>query len=114
MEGVRKMKTYFAERLRRALDIRGMKQSELAAKTGIPKAAINHYIKGLYEPKQDRLYLIAKALDFSPAWMLGYDIDLEAKTIPDDAEIVKVFEKLTEEQQGQVLAFIRFLSEGSK
>jgi transcriptional regulator with XRE-family HTH domain len=108
------MKSYFAERLRLALDARNMKQSELVQKTGIPKSAISHYVNGLYEPKQERLYLISKAVGFSPAWLMGYDIDLEKETIPSNAEIVKVFNKLTDEQQGQVLAFIRFLSEGSK
>ena len=108
------MKSYFAERLRQALDIRGMKQADIVKKTGIPKAAISHYVKGLYEPKQDRLYLISKAVGFSPAWLMGYDIDLEKETTPTNAEIVNVFSNLTDEQQGQVIAFIRFLSEGSK
>ena len=63
----------FAMRLRKALNIRGMKQSELCAKTDIPKSAMSQYANGSFEPKQDRLQAIALALDVNEAWLMGYD-----------------------------------------
>lgn len=69
-----------AVRLKRALSIRDMKQSELSLKTGIPKSAISQYVSGAFEPKQDRVEIIAKALDVSEAWLMGYDIPMERES----------------------------------
>ena len=63
------------DRIKRALHIRGMKQSELCQATKIPKSAISQYISGAFEPKQDRIYSLAKALDVSEAWLMGYDVN---------------------------------------
>ena len=60
-------------RLRKALAIRNMKQADLCQKTLIPRSAISHYVKGSFVPKQDRAFLIAKALDVNPAWLMGFD-----------------------------------------
>ena len=69
------------ERIKRALHIRGMKQSELCEITKIPKSAISQYISGAFEPKQDRVYLIAQALNVSEAWLMGYDVPMKRETI---------------------------------
>ena len=54
-----------ATRLRIALGRAGIKQVELSEKTGIPKSAISQYLSGKVKPKQDKVYLMAKALDVS-------------------------------------------------
>lgn len=66
-----------AKRLSIALNIKGMKQSELCQITKIPKSAVSQYISGAFEPKQDRIYLMAKALNVSEAWLMGYDVPME-------------------------------------
>ncbi len=65
-----------ASRISSALQLRNMKQSELCAKTGIPKSAMSQYINGAFEPKQDRIYKIAKALDVNEAWLMGFDVPM--------------------------------------
>ena len=35
------------------------------------------YLAGKVEPKSDRLYKIAKSLDVSESWLLGYDVPME-------------------------------------
>ena len=60
-------------RLSAALHIRGMKQVELCARTGIPKSAMSQYVKGSITPKEDRISAIASALDINEAWLCGYD-----------------------------------------
>lgn len=79
------MKHSFRERLVSALRERGMTQSELANKTGISRARINQYVNGIYEAKQDGVYLIAKALGVSEAWLMGYEVPRE---LPDDDEAI--------------------------
>lgn len=59
------------------MDSNGIKAVELCEKTGVPKSAISYYLAGKSEPKSDRLYIIAKALDVSEAWLLGYNVDME-------------------------------------
>ena len=62
------------DRLRQAMDLRGLRATDLVEKTGIPKGTISYYLSGKTEPKADRLYLLAQVLDVSEAWLLGYDV----------------------------------------
>ena len=67
----------FAQRLREGLDLCGMKQIELATRSGISKYSISHYLKGDWEGKQDAVYELARALNVSEAWLMGYDVPAE-------------------------------------
>ncbi len=48
-------------------------QTELAKRTGIRQSSISDWLNNKYDPKQDKVYLLANALNVSPAWLLGYD-----------------------------------------
>lgn len=65
--------TAFSARLKEALATRKMTQKELCDLTGIPKSAMSQYVNGAFEPKQDRLEILAKALRVNEAWLMGYD-----------------------------------------
>lgn len=67
----------FHERLKYAMEQKGLKQSDLCQKTKIPKSAMSQYISGMFKPKDDRTYLIAKALNVDEAWLLGFDVPME-------------------------------------
>ena len=67
----------FKNRLNQALEIRGMKPIELSNRTGLSKARISQYTNGVYEAKQKALYLIARALNVSEAWLMGHDVPME-------------------------------------
>lgn len=71
-----------ANRIKEALQIRNLKQADLVEKTRISKGALSSYISGNYVPKQKNLYLIAKALDVSEAWLMGLDVPMERKSNP--------------------------------
>jgi transcriptional regulator with XRE-family HTH domain len=51
----------------------GKRQTDLVRETGIDKGAISNYLKGRYEPKQDVVYKLAKALNVSEMWLWGYE-----------------------------------------
>lgn len=70
----------FANRLKKALSMNNMTQTELANKTKIDKSLISNYLSGNYKAKQDNLFLIAKTLNVSEAWLLGYDVSYEKQT----------------------------------
>lgn len=63
-----------SERLREAMSLRGKKQIDLVRETGINRSAISRYLSGEYEPKNKPIYELAKALDVSEMWLMGYDV----------------------------------------
>lgn len=65
------------DRLGEALRARHMRAADLVEATGVPKSAISFYLAGKSKPKADRLYQIARALDVSEAWLLGYDVPMQ-------------------------------------
>ena len=71
----------FANRLKKALDYNNMRPIDLANKAKISKAQISNYLKGSYKAKQDKLYTIAKILNVSEAWLMGYDVDMDREWI---------------------------------
>ena len=66
-----------SRRIAEALLIKGMKQAELCKLAKVPKSSLSLYLSGAYEPKQDRVYDMAKALNVSEAWLMGYDVPME-------------------------------------
>ena len=73
-------KKELCDRLQEAMSIRGLRAVDIVEKTGIPKGTISYYISGKTEPKSDRVYLLAQALDVNEAWLLGYEVPM-ARTI---------------------------------
>lgn len=71
------MKVELKDRMKIAMNAKNMKAADLCERTGIPKSAMSYYLNGRSEPKTDRLYIIAKALDVSEAWLLGYDVAMD-------------------------------------
>lgn len=69
----------FYERLKEIMKERNVSQTELCARTKIPKSAMSQYISGAFKPKQDRTYLIARALNVSEAWLMGFDVPMERR-----------------------------------
>ncbi len=67
----------FAERLAEAIAKRKIKQTDLSKITGINKSSICTYLKGEYKAKQDKMDLLARALNVSPVWLMGYDVPME-------------------------------------
>ena len=66
----------FAERLKIALENRGISAAELSRRSGASEGLISGYKKGEYEPKQRRLDTFAKILDVSIPWLMGGDVPM--------------------------------------
>lgn len=63
-------------RINELLSISGDSMSQMERKTGINRSSISRYAKGEYMPSQETLYKIAKAYSVSPAWLMGYDVEM--------------------------------------
>jgi transcriptional regulator with XRE-family HTH domain len=93
-----------------------MKQSELCKRTKIPKSSLSLYLTGAYEPRQDRLYQIAIALDVDPVWLMGFDVPMErAKKDSSDKLaltegeklMLELFRKIPKEHQQSALEMLQ-------
>jgi transcriptional regulator with XRE-family HTH domain len=100
-------------RISAALTLRGMKQSELCKLAKVPKSSLSLYLSGAYEPKQDRIYAMAKALNVSEAWLMGYDVPMEKEKSPEEPKLsegekmlLNLFRQVPEEKQELVLQMI--------
>lgn len=65
-----------SQRLKYAVELRGVSQAELSRATKIDKGSISLYISGKYPPKSDKLYKLAMALNVDPVWLSGFDVPL--------------------------------------
>lgn len=102
----------FKDRLKFAMQNKNLNQSELSKLTGIGKNSISDYLKGKYEAKQDKIYILAKYLNVNEAWLMGYDVSKERVTDeqrdvtkPTLTQINEVSSKLEEKRQKRVLAY---------
>lgn len=104
-----------ANRIKEAMQLRNIKQSELVEKIGIGKSSISTYISGSYEPKQRNIYKIAKALDVNESWLMGNDVPMERKSFYvsfDDSPVNRGLQKiqnsepLNDEEKEAVKEFI--------
>lgn len=59
------------ERMKLTMREKQVTQAELSKRTGIRASSISDYLNNRYEPKQDKIYLIAEALQVDPAWLSG-------------------------------------------
>ena len=102
-------------RIAKALEIRGMKQSELCKLANVPKSSLSLYLSEAYEPKQDRIFDMARVLDVSEAWLMGYDVPMNReKNIPQQQQLTEgetllldLFRKVPTDKQQMVLEMIR-------
>lgn len=115
----------FGERLNYAIKIKGKTQADIIKKTGISKGALSSYIKGRYEPKHTNIYKLSRALDVSPAWLMGFNVDMDDYVLGSDFNLLidkehemkkedfvrlnNYLANLTEDKLKKVIEYIEFL-----
>lgn len=93
----------FYERLQEAMRESNITQTELCMRSGIKKSAMCQYVAGKFKPKQDNTYKIAKALNVSEGWLMGYDCDKHRKPLNSSMKILEKSD-LSEAQRVQKVA----------
>ena len=89
-------KVEIKERLKEALKYSGLSPIELSEKTNIPKSSISQYMSGYARPKQDRIYLMSKALGVNEAWLMGYDVPIGNPYIEKFCNIEKAIDTISQ------------------
>lgn len=117
-------------RIKKALEIRNMKQIDLAQNTGMARGAISQYVSDKVKPKQDKIFIMAQALLVSPAWLMGYDVPMvsgnetiEVNESFDTSRIVmdeqakrhvKLYMKLSKEDRAKVDEYAEMLADKAR
>ena len=81
------MKGKCSDRIKEALNLRNMKPIELVEQSNIKKSALSQYMSGKITPRQKALDAMAKVLNVSPAWLMGFDVPMEREGILNDVKI---------------------------
>mgnify|MGYP001175469787 CR=1 FL=1 len=112
----------FSNRMRKAMELKNIKQSDIVQKTKIGKSSISQYLSGDYEPKQKNIFLIADALDVNEAWLMGYDIPMaridkhsENKIATNDTlKLIESFDTLNQTGKNEALKRVNELTHFDK
>lgn len=112
-----------AKRIKQSMEDKKMNATELSKASGVGKSDLSNYLNGKYRPKQDKIVLLAAALEVDPVWLGAIDLQLESRaqaklllenTIETQTE--NVFSLLSPEGVRKVLDYARLvlLSEQKK
>lgn len=101
-----KLVATFRERFNETIKERNLTARDVAYKTNITEATISRYLSGKMEPKIHYLHLIANALNVSPIWLMGYDIEKDKQSKLKE-EINFLMNNLNESQLEDVAKFIK-------
>ena len=99
------------DRISQALKERRKTPKQLSDLTGIPISSISQYMSGHVKPKQDRIYLICKALRINEAWLIGYD------DVPMDKEIAVLrndMKSITDDEMKMIEKYRQLNSDGKE
>ena len=99
----------FSERLKNILNEKNITQSELSKITGIGKSSLTAYLKGEYNPKQDKIYKIAKALDVPVFYLTDweeYDKKTNLSELKTDIEIYSLLSKKFDDEETSQISLI--------
>lgn len=82
--------TTFETRLKRAMFIKGIRQADLAERSGIHKGLLSHYMHGDAVPGYANISKLASALGVSADWLLGKEEVSDAKLTKDELSKIPV------------------------
>ncbi|MBE6079405.1 MAG: helix-turn-helix transcriptional regulator [Veillonella sp.] len=95
----------FSKKLKETMLNRGITQSDLSTMTSIRASSISDWLNDKYSPKQDKIAIIAKALNVSPAWLMGYDdiSNEESKGYYEDPEVAQLANEIKNDPELRLL-----------
>ncbi|MGE9927530.1 helix-turn-helix domain-containing protein [Megasphaera elsdenii] len=106
------MEPVLIQRIKQMMQIRNITQADLARITGIRASSISDYLSGKYQPKQDKIALIADALSVNPGWLMGYDepkkpVSSSIVEKKGNWDLLAHYQKLSENEQKTIATMIK-------
>ena len=88
----------------------------------LSKSDLSQYVSGKVEPGQNKLYILARALNVSEAWLMGYEVKNatnknESQNIQTNSEVkdeilsmlIRNYEKMTESAKYALFEYSEFM-----
>lgn len=118
-------KTTTSKRLRQIMADRSLKQVDILRKcepycklhnVKLNRNDLSQYVSGKVEPGQFKLTILAKALDVSEVWLMGYDVPMTPQTeaapvipslSPDVLELARQIQQLDAEDRAEIRGEVR-------
>jgi len=114
----------FGERIYKLRTEKGMTQDELAVAAGYKsRSSIAKIESGERDPHQSMIASLAKALNTTPAYLMGWEEDNtpvepkeeeETELSENEREMIDIFKGLTPTQQGKLIERARIMSEDNE
>ena len=104
------------KRIERALAVRHMRRADLCKLANVPKSSLSLYLSGAYEPKQDRIHVMASVLNVSEAWLVGYNVPMDREPIHSvnlveltdrEKAMLDLFRQIPSSQQDVLIQMVR-------
>ena len=90
-------------RIKEAMDLRNLNQSDIVERTNIKKSALSQYISGKITPRQNAIDELSKVLNVSEPWLMGYDVPMKRTVLKKETQKSKTDDVvLTPEQEAEL------------
>ena len=99
----------FNNRLKAAMEARGVTQVALSKASGISSGNISKYLAGTMQPRNDKLALLAATLNVEPLWLTG-----EKESDNSVASLSLLYDKLDNDDKKRVYGLITALLKNEK
>ena len=121
-----------AERLKHIMTDRGLKQVDILTmckpyceRYGVKmnKSDMSQYVSGKSEPSQDKLVVLAMALNVQESWLMGFDVPIEKQPAAsgEDNELeenkkalMRLVRSCSEEDAGRLLQIMQLFLDNAK
>lgn len=90
-------------RIKEAMELRNLNQSDIVERTNIKKSALSQYISGKITPRQNAIDELSKVLNVSEPWLMGYDVPMKRTVLKKETQKSKTDDTvLTPEQEAEL------------
>ena len=90
-------------RIKEAMELRNLNQTDIVERTNIKKSALSQYINGKITPRQNAIGELSKVLNVSEPWLMGYDVPMKRTVLKKEIQKSKTDEiVLTPEQEAEL------------
>ena len=93
-------------RIKKAMELRNLNQTDIVERSNIKKSALSQYISGKITPRQNVIDELSKVLNVSEPWLMGYDVPMRRNTSKKETKKSKAKEIVLSPEQEAELQYI--------
>ena len=99
----------FSDNLKKARELKGLSQTELAKRSGLQPSAVSHFETGRRAPSFDNLKRLADTLEVTTDFLIGREID-PTTSGPTLQSIFRNAQEMADDDRQQLAEFAAFLA----